>query len=73
MARRGVIGSTEGKWYAGKPQQEHPASTQYITIGTFSADDHYEDAICQVFDGNHDAKANAALIVAAVNEVRGFS
>ncbi len=63
-------GCTEGKWYAGKVQIDD-FNNASITIGIFEADDHYEDAICTVWGVEHEVEANAALIVLAVNELRG--
>ena len=66
-------GCTRGKWYAGKLQSAdyEEDGQEFVTIGPFEADSHYEDTICEVWGTEHDAEANAALIVSAVNELLG--
>ena len=63
-------GFTGGKWYAGKVQIGD-FDIEFVTIGEFEADCHYENTICEVWGTEYDAEANAALIVLAVNELLG--
>ena len=56
---------TPGDWFAGKLRLDSNGISQSLTIGTFEADEHYEDTIAEVWHGNHDAEANARLIAKA--------
>ncbi len=56
---------TPGEWFAGKLRLDGNGISRSLTIGTYGADEHFEDTICEVWDGNHDAKANAHLIITA--------
>lgn len=61
---------TPTPWFAGPLATDDDGFT-YRTIGPFAvegvADEHYEDTIANVSGLNHDASANAAFIVKAVN------
>jgi hypothetical protein len=48
------------EWFYGKLDEDE----RIITVGPVETDIHYEDAICHVLDGNHDALENAKLICA---------
>jgi len=56
---------TPGSWFVGKMRLDDNGISQSLTVGPFEAADHYEDTICEVWDGNHNAEANARLIAAA--------
>lgn len=60
---------TDGPWYAGKKRTDDNGISQSISVGAFEADEHYEDTICEVWDGNHVAKANADFIANAPADI----
>ena len=53
-------------WYRGVL---HGDVAKAITIGPFEADDHYEDTICEVWDGNYIAENNADFIANAPADI----
>lgn len=56
---------TPGPWFYGKSELDDNGITESISIGPYDVPQHYEDTICEVWDGEHHAKANAKLIAAA--------
>lgn len=64
--------STPRPWFTGKPYDQEEPGNGYVGIGPFEAAAHYEDTIAECWNGEHDAAANAALIVRAVNRDAAF-
>ena len=60
--------ATEGPWFAGALYEDVPGASA-LTIGTFEAKEHYEDTICEVWGGNHDAVLNGQLIAHARQDI----
>ena len=56
---------TPGPWFVGELRTDDNGITQSLTVGPFAAAEHFEDTICEVWEGEHDAIANARLISAA--------
>jgi len=51
---------TEGPWFV-SPRQEDEFGRFFWTVGPHEGE-HYEETICEVFDGNNDGEAHANLI-----------
>jgi len=67
--RKRLSSITQGPWYAGKPRLDDNGISTSITIGAFEAAEHYEETICEVWDGNHIAKNNADFIANAPADI----
>ena len=57
------------QWFAGKMRVDSNGISESLTIGTYEAHEHFEDTICEVWEGNHDAKANVSFIVHARQDI----
>ncbi len=51
-------------WFAGKVDKDE-FDVDFVTVGPFVADNHYESTVAEVWGGNYDAVGNAHLIAAA--------
>jgi hypothetical protein len=54
---------TPGPWYAGV--LSGPEDEKTVSVGPYDKPIHYEDAVCECWQGEHNAIANARLIAAA--------
>lgn len=57
------IAHTPGPWYAGI--LAGPDGEQTVSVGPCEKEVHYEDSVCECWDGNFNALANARFIAAA--------
>ncbi len=55
---------TEGPWTVSTEPVIDEYDRKSWTVGLREDGDHYEDMICEVFDGEHDGEAHAQLIAA---------
>ena len=54
---------TPGPWFAG--ELRGPDGEQTVSVGPSEKAEHFEDSICECWQGNHNATENARLIAAA--------
>ena len=68
IAARAEAASGE-QWFAGKMRVDSNGISESLTIGTYEAHEHFEDTICEVWEGNHDAKTNVSFIAHARQDI----